>query len=114
MVRTSSLLFAIVLAQMCVKAGEPSLLDEGYRHMYNLQFEAAHRSFQAWGESHPAEPMGPVSDAAAYLFSEFDRLHILESEFFLDNDNFRSHQKLTPDPAVRANFEQAINKTQQL
>ncbi|MCU1339585.1 MAG: hypothetical protein JWO19_5166 [Bryobacterales bacterium] len=106
-------LLAALLAQLCLKADEPSLLDQGYRQMYNLQFDAAHRSFQEWAKSHPTEPMGPVSDAAAYLFAEFDRLHILESEFFVD-DSFRSHQKLAPDAAVRERFEQALNKGQQL
>lgn len=82
--------------------------------MYNLQFPEAHRSFQAWEKSHPADPMGPVSDAAAYLFSEFDRLHILESEFFVDDNNFRVREKLRPNPGVRASFEQALNQGQQL
>jgi hypothetical protein len=111
--RTSLLLFTLLLAPVCVKAAEP-LLDQGYRQMYNLQFDAAHRSFQEWEVSHPNEPVGPVSDAAAYLFSEFDRLHILESEFFVDNENFHSHKKLTPNPRVRNDFEEALLKGQQL
>ncbi|HXJ37637.1 MAG TPA: hypothetical protein VNH18_00090, partial [Bryobacteraceae bacterium] len=86
----------------------------GYRQMYNLQFEAAHRSFQEWEKSHPAEPLGPVSDAAAYLFSEFDRLRVLESELFVDKDSFGSRQALTPDAGVRESFEQALKYGQQL
>ena len=82
--------------------------------MYNLQFPEAHRSFQGWEKLHPADPMGPVSDAAAYLFSEFDRLRILESEFFVDDNNFRVREKLRPNPGVRASFEQALNQGQQL
>ena len=82
--------------------------------MYNLQFEEAHKSFQDWEKLHPADALGPVSDAAAYLFSEFDRLHILESEFFVDDESFRSHRKLTPDAAIHKSFEQALAKTQQL
>jgi hypothetical protein len=82
--------------------------------MYNLQFEAAHRSFQEWEKSHPAEPLGPVSDAAAYLFSEFDRLRVLESELFVDKDSFGSRQALTPDAGVRESFEQALKNGQQL
>jgi hypothetical protein len=114
MIRAPLILLSVLLAQLCLNAQEPSLLDQGYRQMYNLQFQDAHQSFQEWEKSHPAEPLGPISDAAAYLFSEFDRLHILESEFFVDHDSFRSRQKLTPDAGVRANFEQALNKGQQL
>jgi hypothetical protein len=112
--RAPLLLIATLLAQGCLKAGEPSLLDEGYRQMYNLQFEAAHRSFQEWEKSHPDEPLGPVSDAAAYLFSEFDRLQVLESEFFVGEDSFGPRRKLTPDAGVRESFEQALKNGQQL
>jgi len=55
---------------------EPTLLDAGYLQMYNLQFDQAHRTFAEWRRLHPDDPMGPASDAAAYLFTEFDRLHI--------------------------------------
>jgi hypothetical protein len=112
--RAPLLLFAILFAQRCLKAGEPSLLDVGYRQMYNLQFQAAHRSFQEWEKSHPDDPLGPVSDAAAYLFSEFDRLRVLESEFFVGKDSFGSPRKLTPDAGVRGSFEQALKNGQQL
>src|SRR3981189_639047 len=101
MIRAPLLLLSVLLAQLCLKAEKPSLLDQGYRQMYNLQFQAAHQSFQEWEKSHPAEPLGPVSDAAAFLFSEVDRLHILESEFFVHRDSFQSRQKLTPDAGVR-------------
>lgn len=114
LMRAPLVLFATLLAQDCLKAGEPSLLDEGYRQMYNLQFQAAHRSFQEWERSHPTEPLGPVSDAAAYLFSEFDRLRVLESEFFVGKDSFESRRKLTLDVGARGSFEQALKDGQQL
>jgi hypothetical protein len=112
--RAPILLFAALLAKGHLEAGEPSLLDEGYRQMYNLQFGAAHRSFQEWEKSHPAEPLGPVSDAAAYLFSEFDRLRVLESELFVDKDSFGSRKTLTPDAGARESFEQALKDGQHL
>jgi hypothetical protein len=83
LMRAPLFLISTLLAPGCLKAGEPSLLDEGYRQMYNLQFQAAHRWFQECEKSHPDEPLGPVSDAAAYLFSEFERLQVLESEFLV-------------------------------
>jgi hypothetical protein len=95
-------------------AADAASLDEGYRHMYNLDFGDAHDAFQRWETLHPADPMGPVSDAAAYLFSEFDRLHILESEFFVDDTNFRSRQALAPNAQIRSKFEQALGRAQQL
>src|SRR6202011_1748976 len=64
-------------------AATDDLLDQGYNDMYSLKFDEAHRCFQQWEHSHPTDPTGPVSDAAAYLFSEFNRLRILQSEFFV-------------------------------
>ena len=54
--------------------------------------------------------MGPASDAAAYLFTEFDRLHILQSEFFTQDGHFYTDHKLTPDPVIKQNFEACLEK----
>jgi hypothetical protein len=90
---------------------QPTLLDQGYRQMYNLDFNGAHRAFSAWEKAHPQDPMGPASDAAAYLFSEFDRLRILESEFFTDDAKFLPREaNLAPDPAAKRNFEAALER----
>src|SRR5207247_7424130 len=43
----------------------PAPLDQGYRHMYNLDFGAAHRVFAAWENTHPQHPMGADRNAAA-------------------------------------------------
>ncbi len=94
--------------------GPRTLLDEGYRQMYNLQFGDAHRTFEKWQQMHPEDPMGPVSDAAAYLYSEFDRLKILQSEFFATNDGFLNMRKQPPDPGIKWHFEQALAKAGQL
>jgi hypothetical protein len=72
--------------------------------MYDLQFAQAHQTFEGWRQMHPEDPMGPVSDAAAYLFHEFDRLHILQSEFFTQDQHFITDHKLTPDAAVKQKF----------
>jgi hypothetical protein len=107
------LLFVVCLASAGLHAAP--LLDEGYREMYNLQFDIAHRTFATYERQNPADPMGPVSDAAAYLFSEFDRLRILQSQFLTDDANFfAGFHKLNADPAAKQHFEAALAKTQQL
>ena len=95
-------------------AADSTLLDTGYRQMYDLQFDAAHRTFQQWEQEHPEDPLGPVSDGAAYLFSEFDRLRILQSEFFVENNSFLHLRRLDPDPAVKASFEATLARGQTL
>lgn len=93
----------------------PSLpLDQGFRQMYNLDFDGAHRTFHEYANLHPKDPLGPSSDAAAYLFEELDRLGILQSELFVDNDNFNNRKKPSPDPVRRKNFSKAIAKSQEL
>src|SRR5579871_688835 len=82
--------------------------------MYDLQFDEAHRSFRQWTDDHPDDPMGPACDAAAYLFSELDRLHILQSEFFLHDDAFVNRAKPPADPKLKQNFDAALTRTQQL
>jgi hypothetical protein len=97
-------------------AAEPRALpDQGYRDMYNLDFAAAHRAFANWEKSHPSDAMGPVSDAAAYLFSEFDRLHVLQSEFFTEDEAFLPRQrKLAPDATAKRDFEAALERARAL
>jgi hypothetical protein len=80
-------------------------LDQGYRDMYNLDFAAAHAEFSGWMRSHPDDPLGPASDAAAYLFSEFDRLGIIDVQLFADQSRFDGRGRLSPDATVRTAFE---------
>ena len=92
----------------------PTSLEVGYQQMYNLDFDAAHQTFTSWEHSHPEDPLGPVSNAAAYLFAEFDRLHILESELFTNDTTFEKRQKFEPDPKVRAAFEGELRRGENL
>lgn len=95
-------------------SAQPNLLEAGYRQMYDLDFDRAHQSFHQLAEQNPADPMAPVSDAAAYLFAEFDRLHILESEFFLHDDAFLNRPKPSPDAKLKQSFDAALDRSRQL
>ncbi len=93
---------------------QPTLLENGFHQMYDLQFDQAHASIHAWMEEHPDDPMGPASDAAALLFSEFDRLHILQSEFFLHDDTFLNRKRPAPDPGLKRSFDVELKQSQSL
>jgi hypothetical protein len=54
--------------------------------------------------------MGPIADGAAYLYSEFDRLRILQSELFTENKKFIDLKKPQADPAAAANFHGSLEK----
>src|SRR5215467_6591859 len=109
--RTGILLLASVIPAL---AAAPTALETGYRSMYNLQFAEAHKAFAEWTKTHPNDPIGPVSDAAAYLFSEFDRLHILQAEFFTHDQHYLTDNKLSPDPAVKTQFYNALQQARTL
>ena len=72
------------------------------------------RCFEQWEQAHPKDPRGPVFDAAAYLYSEFDRLRILQSQFFVDDRSFSDKKALVPDPDVKRKFEHALERSKML
>jgi len=93
---------------------DPNEIERGFQSMYNLEFDQAHQDFSAWERLHPDDPLGPVSQAAGYLFSEFARLGILESQLFTNDKAFESRTRLSPDPNVRAQFYNALDRGTQL
>ncbi|MDT7816403.1 MAG: hypothetical protein QOJ51_3999 [Acidobacteriaceae bacterium] len=95
-------------------APAPTEIERGFQSMYNLQFDQAHQNFSAWERLHPNDPLGPVSQAAGYLFGEFARLGILESELFTNDKTFEDRAKLAPDPKVRDEFNGAVSRGDRL
>lgn len=100
----------MLLATLLRAATPAGNLEPGYRMMYNLQFGEAHQFFAEWQRAHPEDPLGPVSDAAAFLFGEFDRLHILESELFTNDDKFVTRNQPKPDLAIKRQFDNALER----
>jgi hypothetical protein len=82
--------------------------------MYDLKFEDAHLALERWQQSHPNDPLGAASDAAAYLFSELTRLGVLESELFIDDNRFKTRKTWNPDPMVKNSFAKRIEQADRL
>lgn len=113
--RSVAIAVVLLLAPLVMVAGDTtSPLDAGYDAMYNLQFERAHQLFQGWEKLHPDDPMGPVSDAAAYLFDEFNRLHVLEMDLFTDDRRFEGRSLPAPDPQRKQAFESQLDRVKEL
>jgi hypothetical protein len=89
-------------------------LDRGFMGLYNLDFDGAQKDFSVWEVQHPDDPVGPVSEAAGCLFSEFNRLGVLEQQFYENDAAFYARPKLTADPAVHSHFQSALERTQTL
>jgi hypothetical protein len=64
----------VASAQDLAKASLGLPLDKGFSGLYNLDFAGAQKHFSIWQKLHPDDPVGPVSEAAGLLFSEFNRL----------------------------------------
>ena len=111
----ASFLFLVhVDAQVAVEPLHVPELDTGFHFLYELKPEQAHRQFEAWQKSHPEDPLGSASEAAAYLFEECYRQGVLTSEFFLDDKRFLGKIPLKPDPELRAAFFAADKQAQDL
>ena len=92
----------------------PVSLETGFHQMYNLDFSTAHKTFEEWEQLHPEDPLGAASNAAAYLFAEFNRLHILEFDLFTDNRRIEEAEKQHADPANKSAFERELAKADQI
>lgn len=117
LLKPSRLIFASLVLTLAIPAStsaadipSPQLsLDQGFHLLYQLDFPGAHNVFAAWQQQHPADPLGPASDAAGLLFSEFNRLGVLESQFFENDRTFDARKKLDPDPAIRDRLNAALD-----
>jgi hypothetical protein len=89
-------------------------LDRGFSLLYNLDFAGAHQVFLSFEQEHPDNPLGPACDAAGLLFSEFDRLGVLEAQFYADDQTFAARKQLTPDTAIRDRFNAALDHADSL
>jgi hypothetical protein len=105
---------AVASAVASPDAAPITALDRGFLGLYNLDFAGAQKDFSAWETQHPDDPVGPVSEAAGFLFSEFNRLGVLEGQFFENDDSFAAREKLSPDPVVRGHFQTAVDRAQVL
>ena len=104
----------VARAEDIPRAASVSALDRGFSGLYNLDFAGAEKDFVSWQNLHPDDPVGPVSEAAGFLFSEFNRLGVLEAQFYENDSAFTERPKLTPDPGVRQVFQNAIGRAENL
>ena len=105
----------ILMIALQAVADVPSVrLNPGFRRLYDLDFSGAQVAFEAWEKQNPDNPMGPVSEAAGILFSEFNRLGVLEAQFYEDDSVFGARKKYEADPAQKARFEQQLSRAETL
>jgi hypothetical protein len=107
-------LCSLACAQDLAKATLGLPLEKGFSGLYNLDFAGAQKHFAAWQKLHPDDPVGPVSEAAGLLFSEFNRLGVLEAQFYENDNAFSDRPKVSPDPTTRTQFAAAVARAETL
>jgi hypothetical protein len=106
--------FCILVPLVCLRAfaAEAPTLDEAVNHLYNFNFRATHQVLDRIIAANPQAPLPYAFRAAAYLFSELDRMGTLEGEFLSGDDWAHDKKKKTSDPAIRALMQKALQDTE--
>lgn len=91
-----------------------SRLDRAFRQMYNLNFTAAQAEIAEHKAEHPQDPLGDVAEAARLLFAEFDRLQVLHSEFFTNDNDYHKRKPQQPDAKVKREFDASLRRAEDL
>ena len=112
--RLGIVFFLALGAAQAAGISTPASLDVGFRRLYDLDFPGAQREFESWERVNEQNPMGPTSEAAGILFSEFNRLGVLEAQFYENDSVFAARKKYHADPEQRARFEEKLTRAEGL
>ena len=92
---------------------EPDTIEQALQRMYDFNFPASQEILSRYIAAHPQDPLPYAFRASGYLFYELDRMSILESDFFLDDNRIaEKKKKLEPDPLIRDRFLKAVSDTE--
>jgi hypothetical protein len=111
--RRACIAICLALSAVAAQAGQPptqTALDRAVNRMYNADFAGANSILDEAAGLHPDEALIYSVRAAAILFSEFNRLQILEFEFAADDDRVTEKGRLKPDPARRTELFKALDE----
>lgn len=115
--KVSALSTALIIVSLVIPAAAMDIdpqLDTGYRLLYKLDFSRAQQEFSSWEQQHGDDPLGPASEAAGILFSELQRLGVLEAQFYENDAAFQARKKLSPDPIAHVGFDAALRRAERL
>jgi tetratricopeptide (TPR) repeat protein len=96
-------------------AGFPDpLIQKGFDHFYNLEYDEAITAFRQYIAKHPDEPRGYNHLAQAILYREMYRTGALETELVSGNNPFLRRPKMNPSPEDQKEFDDAIRRSMEL
>jgi tetratricopeptide (TPR) repeat protein len=96
-------------------AGFPDpLIQKGFDHFYNLEYDEAIAAFRQYIAKHPDEPRGYNHLAQAILYREMYRTGALETELVSGSNPFLRRPKMNPSPEDQKEFDDAIRRSMEL
>ncbi|HYM12504.1 MAG TPA: tetratricopeptide repeat protein [Bryobacterales bacterium] len=104
---------ALLLA-LALPLAAGSLIDQGWDHFYNLEYDQAIASFNGAIAQAPENAEYRNYLAQAILYRELYRLGALESELLTGNNYFIRTEKIHADPKATAQFSAAVEKAIEL
>jgi len=87
-------------------------IDHAFARIYNLDFSGSFAILDDHARQDPEDPLTPAVRAATLLFMELQRLRVLESQFFLNDDNMvdgSAHP--VADPSVKKRLDEYLVET---
>ena len=112
MAKTSIFAVGLILSLPALAVEKTNEIEQAFSRLYSFDFQGAHTILDRHIASNPDDPIGYAVRSSTYLFSEMDRLSILESEFFSSDKRIAEKKKLKPDPLVKAKLLKAIDDAQ--
>jgi tetratricopeptide (TPR) repeat protein len=103
----------LLLLPFCV-AAQQKLIDQGFEHFYNLEYDEAIASFEKAIAGNPSSPDIHNHLAQTLVFREMFRNGALESELVNGNNSFLRRAKLNPSPETEKRFLDEVNKAIEL
>jgi hypothetical protein len=105
----------MILPPVCRPQGQAAgsskpRLQESFRLMYELKFDAARVQISSYRLESPEDPLGEAAEAASFLFEQFNVKGVLTSAFFLDDDRLQNGIEGAADPRLSSAFLEANQK----
>jgi hypothetical protein len=99
----NAICLALILTAMTGPAENmrTSAIDRAFNRMYNFDMAGMHAVLDEYVRQNPEDPLAYSTRSIACLFSELYRLKILETDFFMDDDQVTDRKRLKPDLSVR-------------
>ena len=102
-------LFCCALLSASAMQLRDPLVDPGWQHFYNNEYDQALAAFEQEAREHPKDPAAYNHIAQAVLYREMFRSGALESQLVTGNNPFLRRAKMNVPPEVKKQFQDALD-----